>query len=216
MQTDGKFDDITGVILAGGRSSRMGRDKAMLKVAGISLFERILRVMQDLFSNVLIAGDWQDLTRPGVPCYPDCYPGIALGGIYTGLFEAKTHLIFVSACDLPYPDTNLIRQILSHREGYDVVVPKNPAGLEPLFALYSKACLEPIRDMLERGEYRIYDFYPQIRVRYLGVEELPSGWEWSLMNVNTSEEYHSIKESDLRAYRLFQSLPRAVQARPLS
>lgn len=197
MQTDGKFDNITGVILAGGESSRMGRDKAMLKVAGISLFERILRVMQDLFSNVLIAGNRQDLTRPGVPCYPDRYPGSALGGIYTGLFEAKTHLIFVSACDMPYPDSDLIRLILAKREGYDVVVPQTPGGLEPLFALYSKACLEPIQDMLERGEYRIYDFYPQVRVRYLSVEELLSGRKWSLMNVNTPEEYHSVKERDL-------------------
>jgi molybdopterin-guanine dinucleotide biosynthesis protein A len=197
MQTDGKFDDVTGVILAGGESSRMGMDKAVLKVAGVSLFERILRVMQDLFSDVLIAGDRQDLTRVGVPCYRDRYPGSALGGIYTGLFEAKTHLIFISACDMPYPDSGLIRLILAQREGYDVVVPQTPGGLEPLFALYSKACLEPIWNMLKRGEYRIYDFYPQIRVRYLSVEELPLGWEWSLLNVNTPEEYHSIKRRDI-------------------
>ena len=83
MGTNNKFDDVTGVILAGGRSRRMGRDKALLKVDGVPLFERILGMMQGFFSNVIIAGDRPDLTRPGVPCYPDRYPGSALGGLYT-------------------------------------------------------------------------------------------------------------------------------------
>ncbi len=196
MEIDREFDDVTGLILAGGRSSRMGRDKATLKVSGESLFERILRVMQDLFTTVLIAGDRPDLARPDVPCYPDLYPGSALGGIYTGLVEAQTPLVFVSACDMPYPDPHLIRRILLHREGYDVVVPRTPDGLEPLFAMYRKSCLASIYEMLRSGEYRVYDFYPQVRVRYLGVEELVSGWEWSLMNVNTPEQYDAVKENE--------------------
>jgi molybdopterin-guanine dinucleotide biosynthesis protein A len=192
-----KFDDVTGVILAGGQSRRMGRDKALLKVDAVPLFEIILGLMQDFFANVIIAGDRPDLTRPGVSCYPDRYPGSALGGLYTGLLAAKTEMVFVSSCDMPFPDPEIVRLILARREGYDAVVPKTPGALEPLFALYRKNCLRHMRDMLERQEYRVYDFYPHVRARYLHVEELPSDWQWSLMNVNTPEEYERLKERKL-------------------
>jgi molybdopterin-guanine dinucleotide biosynthesis protein A len=190
-----KYHDITGVILAGGRSSRMGKDKATLKVAGITLFERTLQMMNELFSDVLIAGDRKDLVRAGVPCYSDLYPGSALGGLYTGLLASRYDRIFVCSCDVPFPDVEIARLIVSQPRRYDVVVPKTTQGPEPLFACYRKSCLAPMKDMLERKEFRIYDIYPRVRVRYLGEAELPSDWRWSLMNVNTPEEYNRIKES---------------------
>jgi molybdopterin-guanine dinucleotide biosynthesis protein B/molybdopterin-guanine dinucleotide biosynthesis protein len=188
------FPDVTGVILAGGRSSRMGRDKAVLELGGISFFERILSVFRALFPHVLIAGDRPDLAGQDLPCIPDRYPGSALGGLYTGLLAAETPYIFVAACDMPCPDPELIRAIVARRCGYDIVVPRTPAGLEPLFALYGKACLEPMRALLEAKNYRIYDFYPEVRVRYLEPEELPTGWERALVNVNTPEELRRFKE----------------------
>jgi len=188
------FPDVTGVILAGGRSSRMGRDKAGLELGGISFFERILTVFHSLFPNVLIAGDRPDLAAPDLPCFPDLYPGSALGGLHTGLLAAETPYIFVAACDMPCPDPELIRAIVARRSGYDVVVPRTPAGLEPLFALYGKACLEAMQGLLEAKNYRIYDFYPDVRVRYLEPEELPSAWERALVNVNTPEDLQRFKE----------------------
>jgi len=67
-------------------------------------------------------------------------------------------------CEIPFPDPDIIQLILAQREGYDAVVPKIPGGFEPLSALYRKSCLKHMRDMLERYEYRVYDFYPQVRV----------------------------------------------------
>lgn len=183
--TSESLTDVTGVILAGGRSRRMGRDKATLPVDGQALFERVLGVLQPLFPAILIAGDRPDLCRPQVPCVPDLYPGSALGGLYTALQAAATPFIFVVACDMPFADPQLIRAILARREGHDVVVPRTPSGLEPLFALYGKECLMPMRALLEAGRFRIYDFFPQVRVRYLDSAELPDGWERSLLNVNT-------------------------------
>jgi molybdopterin-guanine dinucleotide biosynthesis protein A len=203
MQQKGDFNDVTGVILAGGRSSRMGRDKAMLKMGAVTLFDRILGIMQSFFLRVIIAGDRPDLSRPGIPCYSDYYPGSALGGLYTGLFEAKTDMIFVSSCDIPFPAPDIIRILLSDREGYDVVVPLTPDGFEPLFALYHKNCLPAMRDMLERKAYRIFDFYPLVRIRYRQAGELPPDWRWSLMNVNTPEEFNSLKE---RRGRFFDTM----------
>ena len=192
-----KFDDVTAVILAGGRSSRMGRDKALLEVAGVPIFERILRVMRDSFAAILIAGDRPDLAGPAIPCYADPYPGSALGGIYTGLLEAQTDYIFVSACDMPYPDHGIIRDIVKNRGKDDVVVPRRGEYLEPLFALYGKSCLEPIRNMLEDCDYRIHNLYRRVNVRYVNFEEMSSHWKTALMNVNTPREYASIRDKNM-------------------
>jgi molybdopterin-guanine dinucleotide biosynthesis protein A len=187
--------DVTGVILAGGRSSRMGRDKAHLKIDGASLFDRVLSTLRPFFSQVLIAGDRPDLSRPGVPSLPDRYPGSSLGGLYTALDASSTEWVFVAPCDLPYPDPAMVACLLALREGWDAVVPRTPEGLEPLFALYRKSCLKPMREMLERGEYRVYDFYGTVRVRYVDVAELPAGWERALRNVNTPEEFRKLNPS---------------------
>src|SRR5512136_731985 len=99
MQSESLYEDVTGVILAGGRSRRMGKDKTMLEIEGVTLFDRALRMMRELFSEVLIAGDRKDLVRPGVSCYPDLFPGSALGGLYTGLMKSPHDRIFVCSCD---------------------------------------------------------------------------------------------------------------------
>jgi molybdopterin-guanine dinucleotide biosynthesis protein B/molybdopterin-guanine dinucleotide biosynthesis protein len=186
---------ITGVILVGGKSRRMGQDKAMLEVSGHSLFERVLTAFRELFTEIILVGDRPErFAHTGLPVYPDRYPGSALGGLYSGLHYAKTPYIFVCACDVPYPSVPLIRLILSVNRSHDAVVPRNDEGPEPLFALYGKNCLEPMRRLLEAGNYRIYDFYPEVKVRYLEPEEydhLP-GARRSLVNVNTPAELATV------------------------
>jgi molybdopterin-guanine dinucleotide biosynthesis protein A len=189
------MDDVCGVILAGGRSSRMGQDKAKLDISGLSMFERTLRMMKELFKRVIIAGDRPDLSKPDVPCYKDHYPGSALGGLYTGLIEAGTEWIMVSACDIPFPDVRIARFLLDQREGYDVVVPKTPGGSEPLFAVYRKTCLPFMKEQLDKNILKINNFYPHVRVRDALYEEMPEGWEHALLNVNTPEQYLSVKEN---------------------
>lgn len=194
MVTGPPYNPVTGVILAGGKSTRMGTDKAGLKIAGATLFENLLRIFKKVFPRILIAGDRPDLEQPGVPSCPDIYPGSALGGLYTGLYESTHDMIFASSCDIPFPSEDLIRLIVSNSPGYDVVVPQTPLGLEPLFACYHKNCLRPMRDMLDRKAYRIFDFYPQVQVCYLNMEGRDLEWRRSLMNVNTPEDYYRIKE----------------------
>lgn len=192
-----EYNDVTGVILAGGKSKRMGSDKALLEVDGVTMFDRVLDSFQGIFSDILIAGNRPDLVRPGVPCYPDPYPGSSLGGIYTGLDASKKKYVFVAACDIPFPDPDLIRMILSHRKGNDVVIFNTPGGLEPCFALYSRACRRHIKRMLEREQYHIGGLYPDVNVYYFNAEDLGPRWEKSLKNINTPEEYHSVKEKPI-------------------
>ncbi len=179
------LSDITGVILAGGRSRRMGRDKATLTVDGRSLFERVHEAFNAVFEQLLIAGDRPDLASKAVPSFADEFPGSALGGIHGGLKAAQTPWIFVAPCDLAAPDPNLIRHLLPYRHNYDAVVPRTPAGFEPVFALYHKNCLPLMEQMLRAGNYRIYDFYDRIRTRFVGSDELPPGWQTALVNLNS-------------------------------
>ncbi|MDX9708024.1 MAG: molybdenum cofactor guanylyltransferase [Trichloromonas sp.] len=179
------FPDVTGVILAGGRSRRMGRDKATLEIGGRSLIAGIAELFGRLFSKTLIAGERPDLVRPNLPAYADTYPGSALGGLHTGLMHAETPYIFVAACDMPFVDEGLIRALLERREGYDVILPGTPEGLEPLIACYGQGFLPVISRQLQGGNFRILDIYPELRMRIAGPEELPVNWRTALTNINT-------------------------------
>jgi molybdenum cofactor guanylyltransferase len=187
--------DITGVILVGGKSRRMGRDKAFLEVAGRPLFEIILELFQANFARVLLVGDrGERFAGYGLPVVPDIFPGSSLGGLYTGLRHAETDHVFVASCDLPFPSAQVLRYLCSLKEGFDAVVASTEYGYEPLFALYSKSCLAPIKALLDRGEFCAYAYYPQIRVRYVPPEELapfdPDGR--AFLNLNTPEEFARI------------------------
>lgn len=189
-----QYPDVTGVLLAGGKSRRMGQDKANLQLNGESLFERSLKLLQQFFNRIIIAGDRPDLVLPGIPAFADIYPGSALGGLHTGLKKATTDWIFVAPCDMPYPDPCIVQTLLDNRAGAIAVVPRSKEGYEPVFALYHKDCLPHMEQMLQHQQYRIYDFYQRINIRYLDPEQLPSGWQRSLININTPEELARLKE----------------------
>ena len=187
--------DITGIILVGGKSRRMGRDKAFLEVEGKPLFEIILELFRESFARVLLVGNREErFAGYGLPVVPDVYPGSSLGGLYTGLHEADTEHVFVSSCDLPYPSAAVLRYLCSLKDGFDAVVPKTAYGYEPLFALYSKSCLEPIKTQLESGDFCAYAYYPQVRIRYATSEELApfDRNNRAFLNLNTPEEFAKI------------------------
>jgi len=186
--------NTTGVLLAGGRSRRMGHDKTRIEIGGRPLLFRSLDLLCQYFATVMIAGDRPDLARPDIQSVPDIYPGSALGGLYTGLDSAQTDWIFVAPCDMPYPDPRILELLINYRNGYDAVVPRTPQGYEPVFALYHKSCLPHMKTMLQHGQYRIYDFYQSINVHYLEWQDMPDGWERSLLNINTPEQLEQLQK----------------------
>ena len=189
---DSNDRDITGVILVGGKSRRMGTDKAFLKVDDIPIFERVLSVFRRCFQRVVLIGDRAERFQAyALPVLPDSYPGSSLGGLYTGLELATTPYVFVSSCDLPYALAGIVRHLCSLREGFDAVVVTTSQGYEPLFALYAKGCLPAIKALLDSGRYCAYAFYPQVNVRFVPYGEIapldPDGR--AFLNVNTPEEF---------------------------
>jgi molybdopterin-guanine dinucleotide biosynthesis protein A len=105
-------DDISGVILVGGKSRRMGTDKAFLKIDGKTLLEKVTDAFTDNFSSIsLIGGKAERFAGYDLPVHEDLYPGSALGGLYTGLFYSSTEYVFVSSCDMPFPNARVINYI---------------------------------------------------------------------------------------------------------
>ncbi len=191
------FQEITGVILVGGKSRRMGRDKALMKVGGKTLFERVLEVFQYNFCQILLAGDrGERFAEYGLPIHADIYPGSSMGGLYTGLSKATTDAVFVASCDLPFASSALMKHLCALAGSCDAVVPKTEHGCEPLFAVYAKSCLEPMQAMLEDGSYSILDLYPKIDVRFVDEEELRTAdaAENVFLNLNTPAEYQAVME----------------------
>jgi len=195
--------DITGVILVGGKSSRMGQDKAFLQLDGKPLIERLLAVFRDCFSQTILVGDnGQRFSNYDVPVVVDIYPGSPLGGIYSGLYHATTSYIFVASCDLAYPGSAVIRQICSLKSGYDAVVPVLSHGYETLCAVYSKNCQPAMQAMLNGGNHRIFDLYPQINLRPVPYDELASVDQdgRAFLSVNTPDEFEAAKKTRTGGY----------------
>lgn len=173
----------------------MGRDKAFLEVGGKPIFEGVLELFRRCFSQVMLVGDREERFAPyGLPVVPDIYPGSSLGGLYTGLHDATTEYVFVSSCDLPFPNAEILSYLCSLKNGFDAVVPSTTYGYEPLFALYAKGCLEPIKALLDSGNYCAFGYYPQVRVRQVAYAEFAHLDQdaRAFLNVNTPEDYEKI------------------------
>ncbi|MDY6879050.1 MAG: molybdenum cofactor guanylyltransferase [Desulfatiglans sp.] len=186
------FHDIAAVILAGGKSSRFGRNKALEKIDGIPLIEKVIDVMGSLFKHLMISTNTpEDYSYLNLPMHEDLIQGLGpLGGIYTALETMKQEGGFVVACDMPYLNGDLIRHMVEIRGDFDVVVPKIDWKVEPLHCLYKKSCLPAIKRSIESGSYQILHFFSEVSVRYVGAEELrPFDPEFrSFFNINRPQE----------------------------
>ena len=188
--------EISGVVLAGGLSRRLGRDKAVEPIGGEPLISRVIsRLSQVSDQTVVVVNDTERVSVLPLPdstkSVVDIYAGKgSLGGIFTGLSQADGDWAFVVSCDMPFLDTSLLLHMLSLRDGYDVVVPVVDGRPEPTHALYSKVCLPHIERRLEADELKIIGFFEEVRVRYVSETELDrlDPERLSFFNVNTQED----------------------------
>lgn len=184
---------ITGVILAGGKNSRMGgRDKAFLRVQGETIFTRILGVLRSCFPQVLVVSN-----------SPEKYAGFAvevtrdelagkgpLGGLHAALGRIRTPYAFVTACDMPFLSVEPIRFLVDRLAGQEAIVPCWDGDIEPLHAIYARSLRAPISEAIGAGATALRDFLPRVRVEYVsqGLMETVACAEESFRNVNTPEE----------------------------
>ena len=165
---------ISCIVLAGGGGKRLGTDKAFLEIGGQVLIEGIVEKMARIGDEVIIVTNSpQRYGHLEARVVGDVYPGKgALGGMYSGLKAARNHHSLVVACDMPFLDLKLLRYMILLSPGQDVVIPRVGGLTEPLHAIYSKQCLQPIERVLAGGGGRIIDFFPEVRVRYIEEQEI--------------------------------------------
>jgi molybdopterin-guanine dinucleotide biosynthesis protein A len=184
---------VTGVILAGGQSRRMGQDKAFLPFGKGLLIERVIEVVQQVTADViLITNTPERYRRFGLPMFSDVIAEAgSLGGIYTGLVSAKTPYSLCLACDMPFVKPTFLRFLCRTAAEADVVIPRNAEDFQPLCAVYSQVCRDPIRHKIEVGQLKITGFFDQVRVRVIDGDLLTRYDPPDVMffNANTPEEY---------------------------
>lgn len=187
---------VTGIILAGGLSRRLGRDKAVEPINGQPLIGRVMdalsRITDELVVVVNTPQRGQELPLPdSAVAAVDIHPNAgSLGGIFTGLSAASNQWGIVAACDMPFLNLDLLSHLLSFRESHDAVVPVLDHRPEPTHAAYSKVCRPAIEARLEAGDLKIARFFDDVHVKYVSqrqVEEIDPG-RLSFFNVNTEED----------------------------
>jgi molybdopterin-guanine dinucleotide biosynthesis protein A len=184
---------ITGVIQAGGKSTRMGGDpKALMELGGRRIVERVLDVMRQVTERVLLVTNTPDLYAfLGLRMVPDVFPdGGSLGGIYSGLRAAPDDAAFTVACDMPFLSAPVARLVVGRAAEADVVAPRIGEQWETLHACYGKACLAPMERRLREGRLRITGFFEDVRVLAITEAEVAALADPAVvfMNVNTPDE----------------------------
>jgi len=184
---------VTGVIQAGGRSTRMGgRPKALLELGGRSIVERVVAALAPSVDDVLVVTNTPELYAfLGLPMVGDVYPDHgSLGGVYSGLKAAASGSALAVACDMPFLHPEVVRLVAARAAEGDVVIPRVGSQLQPLHAAYAKACLPRIETQLAAGRLKILELLDHVRVIEIAEAEVARFRDPRIvfMNVNTPDE----------------------------
>jgi molybdopterin-guanine dinucleotide biosynthesis protein A len=192
---------MAGIVLAGGKSARMGTDKAMMPWGGSTLLHHVVRTLQSVEPNVVVVADTADKYEiEGVDrVVGDEHPGNGpLGGILTGLNHVENGYHVVLACDMPYVKIEVLRLLLSMANGHQACVPLIGDRLEPLCAVYHRGCRPGFRKVLQMNEdISVHGALGMLNIQTVS-EDLLRQFDpelRSFINLNTLEEYGRINPS---------------------
>ena len=188
---------LTGIVLAGGASRRMGRDKALLDLGGRPLIARVVERLASVCAEVLVvAGDVEPYGELDVRLVEDRFRGVGvLGGLHAGLEAAAHELTLAVGCDMPFLRPDLLRAFARWADGFDVAILRQGEQVEPLHGAYRRTCLPAIETAIHANRRRIISFFPHVRVRYVTPEEVvPFDPDLrSFRNVNTPQEWDAVR-----------------------
>lgn len=182
-------NDISIIVLSGGKSSRMKTDKGFVLIDGKPMIQHILDTLKKVSDNVIIIANDDKYKTLGFPCYadiiPDCGP---IGGIYTGLVHTDSRKNLILSCDIPLVSAAFLTQLISKVATEDVLVPEHNGKTEPLCAVYDKRCMEVLKERIENGELKMMDALLQLNTVYFKMDSN----EWNAVhlftNINTPDE----------------------------
>ncbi|MGG4267125.1 molybdenum cofactor guanylyltransferase [Peribacillus simplex] len=188
----------TMLLLAGGKSSRMGVNKALLTIGGVVNISRVASELKKVSENILvITNTFEDYRFLQLPLIADLHKDQGpLGGLHAGMTSAKTELQFLTACDMPFVNADAINDIISYYEPkFDAVIPEINGRIQPLFAVYHKRCLPVLTECLLKRELKMGLFLEKISVKIMKETDFklyhknPEHLQHLFFNMNTREDY---------------------------
>lgn len=179
--------NITGIVLAGGKSSRMGTDKGILDLNGKKVIDYVIGALQPNVDDIIIVANNSNYNNLGYRVYKDviqdCGP---MGGIYTGLLNSSTEKNIILSCDIPFVTSPLLNYIISQSGDYDITVPEHDGKPEPLCAIYKKHCAAKFLDLLNKKEWKLKDAMEHFSTQRLQLTDKEI--ETNFININTPQE----------------------------
>ena len=199
------YDDITAVILSGGKSSRMGTNKSLLKIGEKTIIERLRDLLQRMFKDViLITNDPDDYKFLGLSIYEDIFRHRGpLAGIHSGLKHSKTDVNFIISCDLPFMTMEMINYLIEYKTNKLVTVAKADGFIQQLAGKYSKECLSPSEKILKelinnenrntvqkKRKCNVLSLIETVGAEIIRPESLPFYNEDLYFNMNRTKDYN--------------------------
>jgi molybdenum cofactor guanylyltransferase len=192
---------ITGIVIAGGRGTRFGKNKALIEIDHRKLIELVILNLKTVVDDVVIvtsAGQYEYIAGTGIneKIVLDIVPGkAAMGGVYTGLVNSNNFYSLVVACDMPLLNSGLLEYMKSLAPGNDAVIPMIGDYVEPLHAIYSKDCIPELKIMVENSALSLHLLRQRIKVRYVRRDEIErfDPDRLSMFNINTIADLNKVQ-----------------------
>jgi len=184
---------ISGFVLAGGKSRRMGTDKALLMFQDKPLLLHMIKLIEPLCDMVAISGQNSEYESSGVKMVPDLYSDCGpIAGLYSALKYSISDWNLLLSVDVPFVNDELLLSLISNIGESDCIIPKHDSGVEPLIGLYNRRAVPIIEEMIKSGDYRLTNLLSKINTRYLDCDDLIKKYPRLFMNINRKEDYLSI------------------------
>ncbi len=183
--------EVTGIILAGGKSSRMGAEKGLQLLCGKPMISYAIEALTGLCSQIIISSSSNAYSGFGFNIVADEFPDIGpMGGIYSSLKQSTSTKNLILSCDLPLVTHQLMEYILQQGEKYEVAVPwEGGRHYEPLCGFYNRSVINKLKSFIEKGNYKLPDLFEEININQLIINEKSAVHQPNLfLNVNTSAD----------------------------
>lgn len=187
---------VTGIVLAGGKSRRMGTEKGMLKLGSKHMIEYSIEVLEGICNQILIIENSDTYNFLGYEVIADIIPKSGpMGGIYTGLLNSNNDLNLLLSCDMPFIHPDLLKDLVKSSSGFDIVVPWHGGqNFEPMCAFYHKNSMKVFYEFIQRQNFKIPDTFEQLKThKFLFHSNLNYYTGDLFFNVNSKEEFEQLK-----------------------
>lgn len=189
--------DMVGVVLAGGESSRMGTDKALLEIEGRTMIEHVTGTLRNVFEEVVVVSNVPvKYSFLNLPVFPDivrnCGP---LGGIHSALTHLDTPAVFVVSCDTPFISEGFIRHLVNSHNNHQLCIPQVGKDIQPLCGIYKKSALPIITQRLHKHQFRVREIFDLVDTTIIPIgPDLPFYNSNLLRNFNTPKEFKQFSQ----------------------